>query len=80
MLVSVASEEGPGRLDTHRYVNKGDAGAKVRVWIYLVDQGVLAPVANHEADAEQCHGKNENEDSGARAGIRVQRVDGVVVA
>lgn len=37
---------------TYGNIDERDAGAKVRVRLYLVNEGVLAPIANHETDAE----------------------------
>ena len=50
-------------------VEERDAGAEVRGRVEVVDEGVLAPVADHEGDAHAEEREEEDEDGGSRAEV-----------
>ncbi|TKW51113.1 hypothetical protein CTA1_12224 [Colletotrichum tanaceti] len=59
-------------------VVRRDAGAKVRVRLVGVDEGVLAPVADHQAQAEQQQRAEEDKGGGAAVEAVQGAEDGVV--
>lgn len=65
--------------NTYGNVDQGNAGAKVGVWIDVVDKSMLPPVAHHEADAQLQQGQQEDEQGGLPGDIGPEQVDGRVI-
>lgn len=55
-----------------------DARSEVGIWVDFVDEGVLAPITNHESEAED--GEREEEHECACFGIESGHVDEECVA
>lgn len=47
-----------------RNIDQGNARPKIRVWLVLVNKGVLSPVTDHQGDTEQTKGDDQNNDGG----------------
>lgn len=64
----------------YRDVNQSDARAKVGVGVDFVDEGMLAPVANHQAHAELHERQQEHAEGRAPGHISPEEEEGGVVA
>jgi len=60
------------------HVEEGYAAPVVRVWIDVVDEGVLAPISDHEAEAEEEEGENVDEEGWAEVLTGHEVEEGVV--
>lgn len=47
-------------MQAYRNIDEGDAGAVIAIGLQLINQRVLTPVADHEADSQQEEGKQED--------------------
>lgn len=51
-------------------VDESDTGAEIGCRVYFVDESVLAPVADHEAEPEEAEGDNEGAETGLQMDLR----------
>lgn len=61
-----------------RDVNERDAGSVIGVWVFVVDEGMLAPISDHEAEAEEKEGEDVDEESWAEIGASHEDEESVI--